>query len=878
MGFKTNNKKGNDKKKKKSNGKPLKISRTVQDVLDFDGITAEGIIVAGKCYSKLYKLIDSNFVTEPESKQVDVLINYTKLINRFPDNIDLSIIIVNEENTIEEITEAYHIKAQGDDYDRFREDYNKIIDKKIAEGHNEISKEKYLLLTIHSDSLSQAEMDFNAADVSLQEATKTINKVGVKQLDAIERLTVMQKILRGSNHIPFTKEFARYIDVHENGEGEETTKLNLKALKRDGVSVKDLIAPQTITKTRQYLELDDGRCCKSFAFANLPQQLDTVFLTNATNLPYEMVTVIQLKPVPRKKALMLVKNQNTSIKADVIKASQQAYKSGYDPSLMNEDLLLAKEEAGKLRNDIVNEGKKLFFATMVITIFGKDEDELKNITTQYNSKCADFSVTPSYLMGQQVQALNTAILCNNSKIVIDRMLTSDNACALFPFNIQELTDKSGHFYGSNAISKNMVMYDRKRSRLANGLIFGQSGSGKSFITKGEILPNLMDGNDDMIILDPENEYHVIAEAFGGMTIDLELNSEWHINPCDLTMEWDDPKATPLAEKCDYMVGLVESILGRGRECNAYEVNAIHRSCTRMYEAYIAELTRRHKEGCDEGQSDKIDYELCPTLREFYGELIADGTQEANKIAMAVEQYCVGNYNLFAHHTNVVTHNRLIVYNLLYLPEKMTEMAMKVCLANIWTKVVKNREENDKNHTGKSIWVYLDEFHHFFKTESSASTIMAYYKRVRKYGGIMTGITQDVADLLRTPQGTAMFNNTGFFIFLNQSPIGRQQLQNLYDISDTLLDYIKDKPSGTGLIYNNSVLIPIDYHLPTDSELYRIMSTNPNDDFKSKQAKAKKDETRSKLEKRKKQEEEVEEENFDEEEFEDDDKLLDEDDG
>jgi len=74
----------------------------------------------------------------------------------------------------------------------------------------------------------------------------------------------------------------------------------------------------------------------------------------------------------------------------------------------------------------------------------------------------------------------------------------------------------------------------------------------------------------------------------------------------------------------------------------------------------------------------------------------------------------------------------------------------------------------------------------------------------------------------------MFNNTGFFIFLNQSPIGRAQLQQLYQISDNLIEYIKDRPSGQGLIYNNSILIPFDYRLPTDNELYRQMSTNPND--------------------------------------------------
>lgn len=816
-----------EKKRKLKSAKP-KIYRTVQEVLDFTGITPDGIIIAGNNYSKLYRLIDSNFVTEPEDKQWESLTNYTKLINRFPDYMDISIVIINERNTTSDIIESYHLPLQGGEYDKYRIDYNNIIDKKIEEGHNEISKEKYIMLTVRAKDLHDAEMEFNTADITLNEAVKAINKVGVKQLDAIERLTIMQKILCGTERIPFHKEYARFFETHKDEDGNETVTFNLKKLKRSGMSVKDLIAPQTIIRSHQSLQLDENRYSKSFALANLPQQLDTIFLTNVTNLPYEMVTVIQLKPVPRKKALNLVKMQNTSIKADVIKASQQAYRSGYDPSLMNEDLIQAREESAKLRNDVVNEGKKMFFTTIVVTIFGRNEEDLKQITTQYTAKCTDYSVTPSYLIGQQIAGLNTAILCNTSKVCIDRMLTSDNACALFPFNIQELTDKNGHFYGCNAVSKNMVMYDRKRSKLANGLVFGQSGSGKSFITKGEIIPNFLHGNDDIIILDPENEYRVIAEKFGGMIIDLELKSDYHINPCDLTIEWDDPKATPLAEKCDYMVGLVESILGKGRECNVYEVNAIHRACTRMYEPYIEEMTRRHRDGCPEGKSDKIDTSICPTLKDFYNQLLADGTQEANKIAMACEQYCVGNYSIFAHHTNIDTHNRLVVYNLLYLPEKMTEMAMKVCLSNIWTRIVRNREENDKYHTGKSIWVYLDEFHHFFKTESSANTIMAYFKRVRKYGGIMTGITQDVADLLRSPQGTAMFNNTGFFIFLNQSPIGRNQLQQLYGISDNLIEYIKDKPAGTGLIYNNSVLIPIDYKLPTDSELYQIMSTNPHD--------------------------------------------------
>ena len=825
--------------KSKANKKAKKlILKSMQDVLDFEQIHEDGIIESKGYYSKLYNLVDSNFVTEPEDKQVDYLRNYTKLINRFPENVDISIIIVNKRNTMEDLTKSYHIEPQGDKYDCFRDAYNEIIDEKIKEGRNDIAKEKYIMLTAKEADFTAAQTTFSSADIALNDAVKTINKVGVKPVDALTRLELTHSILNGTGFIPFRKEYAKYISVKTDENDNETEYLDKTKMMKDGFGVKDLLVPQTIAKGKQCIQLSDNRYAKSYAYINLPSSLDTSFLTKTTNLPYEMVTVIQLAAVPRKKAMNMIKMQNTSIKADVIKASKQAYQGGYSPDLIDEDLQKAQMEARKLRNDVVAEGKRIFFATMTVTIFGENAEDLININNQFKSICADFTVTPQYLIGEQDKGLNSACLFGKVKLVLDRMLTSDNVCALFPFNIQELQDRHGHFYGINAISKNMIMYDRKRSRLANGLVFGQSGSGKSFITKGEVIPNLLDGNDDMIILDPENEYRVIAEAYGGTVIDLELKSDYHINPCDMNMEWNDPKATPLAEKCDYMVSLVEAILGRGRECNSFEVNAIHKATKTMYDSYIDEMTRRKNDGIVQD----IDTSICPTLVDFYNCLAQQATPEAAKIANAIEPYCTGQYNIFAHRTNIPTDKRLTVFNLLSLPEKMKEMAMKVCLANIWTRIVKNRENNEKMGTNKAIWVYLDEFHLFFQTERSADTIMAYFKRVRKYGGIMTGITQDVADLLRSQQGTAMFNNTGFFIFLNQSPIGRAQLQQLYQISDNLIDYIKDRPSGQGLIYNNSILIPFDYRLPTDNELYKQMSTNPNDK-KYISSKAKEEETK-----------------------------------
>jgi len=815
-------------KKKMTKAQKTIMARTVQELLDFSGVTNDGIFIQGKNFSRLYALVDANYVTEPEEKQIDILNDYTKLVNRFPDNVDVTVIILNSKNTSENLAENFHLKEQGDRFDEYRRDYNSIIDAKIEEGHNDISKEKYILLTVrNAKDLDDADQMFSAISISLNDAVKSINKVGVRSIDTIERLSIMKRILCGAEGIPFEKEFEPYFNKSEDEDGNVKINFEMKKLRRSGMSVKDCIAPQFIERNSQYLRLDENRYVRSYAFKHLPPQLDPLFLTRVTNLPYEMVTVIQFRAVPRQTALRLVKNMNTSIKADVIKASQQAYRSGYDPSLMNDDLQQAMAEARHTRNDIVNEGKKLFFATMTISMFGSDLNELEFIATQFKSRCEDYTVTPSYLWGEQIEGLNTALFTGSSRVLGDRMLTSDNIQALFPFNIQELTDKNGHFYGINAVSKNMIMYNRKESRLANGLIFGQSGSGKSFITKGEIIPNILDGNDDIIILDPENEYRVIAENFGGTVIDLDTKADYHINPCDLIMEWDDRRADPLTEKCDYMVSLVESVFGGRKECNSYEVSCILRVCKKMYDPYIAEMERRHRQGRG---NDILDTTICPTLADFYNGLLEDGNEhpEANKIASAMEPYCTGAYKIFSYPTNVEIRGRLVVYNLLNLPEKMKEMAMKVCLSSIWSRIVRNREENEKMMTNKAIWVYLDEFHLFFQTESSATTIMTYFKRVRKYGGIMTGITQDVADLLRNQQGTAMFNNTGFFIFLNQSPVGRQHLQALYHTSDSLIDFIKDKPTGMGLIYNNTIMIPFDYKLPSTSSLYKLMSTNPND--------------------------------------------------
>ena len=846
------NKKYNQEKKapvraRKASNKSMQrfLEKTIEYISD------TGVVVSNNNtqFTKLYELLDVNFSTETQERQKKILNSFSQLVNRFSENVDVSLVIINERNTKADLAELYHFPLQGDNCDEIRQDYNAMIDTKIATTHSEVSRKKYILITYHLPKgtgkgvspLSQAESELALTESSLIDGVRAIDSnSNAVPVSAFKRIELMHKVLNGiSDDIPFEREYARYFNEVNKGNGAEY-ELNAKKLKKSKMTVRSMIAPQTISDTGKVIQLSDNRFAKSYCFRNFPQMLDATFVSRITDFAYEMVTVIEMKKMPRKDSERHVKIKVNDTKADEIKAYKRAAREGYGAELINEDIIEAREAAVALRKDIVVKKKNMFLTKIVTTFFCQSEDELEDVGKLFTSACSNLSVTPSYLMFQQKAGLLTSLFASNSTINIDRAFTSDDIKALNPYAVQEMNDRRGHFYGTNAISHNMIVYDRKRSKLANGLEFGISGAGKSFFIKGEIIANYLDGNDKIIILDPEDEYHIVAEYFGGIVIDLSLSSDWHINPCDLSMEWGNPETGDegvpvkelLAEKCDYMVSLVEAIYGR-KECNTYETNAIHKATEKMYEHYVKEMTRRHEEGCLEGQSDTLDVSLCPTLKDFYNCLLESGNGAAQDVADKIYQYCLGNYSIFAHHTNVPTDSRFVVYNLLKLPRKTMELAMKVCLTSVWNDIVKNREENKKFHTGRSIWVYLDEFHHFFKTESSADTIMAYYKRVRKYGGVMTGITQDVSDLWKTEQGQAMYNNTGFYVFLNQSALGRQQIQQVHNISDALIDYINDKPVGTGLIYNNSVMIPFDYFIPKDTEMYRIMSTNPHDEVQKK---------------------------------------------
>lgn len=807
--------------------------KTVQETIPYEEVYDNGMFLNSPgVYSRMYSFMDANFDTESEDKQESIMTEFKKVLNKFSHNVTVQYNIINEKVPIEKLEKDYYISPKstdivhpGDDENEvkrkesvqeYREEYNQIILGKIKEGRNDIRKKRYVTLAIEAPDIIIANKTFITLENALNEAMKKINKDGVHLLNVEDRLAVLRAIFHSGNG----EDFAKMCDKYRNEAGE----FKLELLSKKGMTTKDFICPEYMINGREYILMGSKLLAKSFLISDLPPDMESNFLSEITNVPAAMMVSVIHKTKLKSKALKEVKQHNNSIKAEVVKANQEAFKNNYDPSLMSEALIDAKDEGSFLVQDMTVRNQKLFYTTVTVTILANSIEDMTEFVKMLQMKVEDFACQAVDLQGQQMIGLKTSLPFASKFIGIDRMLTTDAACAFFPFSIQELMDPKGHFYGLNQITDNMIVYNRRESALPNGLVFGKAGSGKSFISKLEVVLNLLDYDDDVIVLDPDGEYAPIANVFGGTVINLSNNSDIHINPLDLDMEYDgDKDADPVTDKINFVTSLIE-VCAENEILTSYDITVIQRCARRMYQPYIQHMDGMYERDKKEGRPIKtIDYLACPTLLDLYEEFLKDNSQEGQRLAMIIEPFASGMYSMFANKTTLQGSPRFLVYNLKKLTNRsLKNFVMKVCLSDIWNRATRNRDAK------KGTWVYLDEFYLLAQTESARQTLQEYFKRIRKYFGIMTGITQDAEDLVKDAEGRGMFNNTGFTIMMNQSEDGRMILGDRLGITPSLLSYIQDKEPGTGLIYNGKSIIPFDCRLPADSKLYKLLSTKPSE--------------------------------------------------
>lgn len=770
-----------ERKKEKSDSK---------DILNYDEIYANGVCRTGKTYSKMIEFSDISYQLSQDDMKVKLFTQYSTLVNSFDSKVQLQLFFVNykiEEEVTSKLENSEHISEE--EFDFLKEEYFNFLDQQRSKGTNGIIRNKHFVFSIQDDNSASAFRRLQTIQNTIKDQLKIMGS-GIKEIDGIERLMIVNYLLNGKDK--------SYVDLSELNRG--------FVLKNS----KEYIAPRTIDfgLKKDIFKLPQ-KYGSTLLFSVQATELSDRVLADFLDLEIEQICSLHIRTIDKQKAVKMVKGKTSDLNSIKIDEQKKAVKAGYDFDILPMDLNTHVEESKKILTDLQRENEKYFYLTFTITIFEDSLEELENaiykakiIAEKQDSKLVSLSM-------QQEQAIMSALPFgyNINEIDHERGLTTSAVAIFVPFTTQELyqEDNTPVYYGLNALSNNMIQVSRKSLKNPNGLFLGTPGSGKSFSAKREIIDTFLRTQDDILICDPEGEYYPFIKRLKGEEIRLALNSKDFINPLDISLEYGEGE-NPISFKSDFIINLMQMIAG-GKSGLTAKQKTITDKCTRIiYRDYIENPTE----------------ENIPILEDLYNELLNQNSVEAQDMADALELYVHGSLNVFNHRTTIDTNNRLICFNIQELGSNLKDLGMLILQDHVWNRVTVNRNKSKKT------WYYMDEFHKLLADEQTSNYSVEFWKRFRKWGGIPTGITQNVQDLLASPKIETIIENSDFIYLLNQATRDRKILQEKLEISDYQAGYITNSEEGEGLIVYSGVILPFRDKFPHNNSLYPVMTTKPEE--------------------------------------------------
>lgn len=791
-------------KKMMDKAKIEKLPQNVSESIPLKGIMPNGIIETYHgTFTKTYKLKDVNFQIAPAEEQATIFSSFMELLNSFSETTKWQFTIFNHKISKRDTIENIRIRPARDGLNKYRQEMNKILLNNLTKGNNSITQDKYLTVAIEDEKSDHAAATLRRIDTEVSSRIKKISKSDTRPMSSIERMKLLYDIYNQDSDYRFAT------GVFDNGKDEFT----LSEIEEQGLSIKDVIGPSGMNyRPKDYFQFGDtyGRV---FYLDRVPKYLKTTFLSDISDIQSNMLISITSETTTQEEAVKMVKGRIAEIEGQAAEKMKSNIDSGYYAGGVNPELEAAKENARDMMKDITSRNQNIFFMTMLVCVFSDTKEELEETSKQLKSIAGRHLCPLKPFQGEQEFAINTCLpLCRND-VSVDLMRTTESAAVFIPYNSQEINQKNAIFYGLNQSTKSMILCDRLTGSNYNGLIFGFSGSGKSFAAKCEMVSVLLNHPDSQVfVVDPQGEYYPLTNALGGARIIIAPGSNVFINPLDLDLASDgDMESDPITMKSDYVLSMLEIMMGKNRQIDPACRSIIDRCIRKIYKHYIDDISHR---------TDGVtcDPSIAPTLADLYQELRMQENVYADQLADVLELYAIGSFNTFAHRTNVKTDARFVVYDTKSLGNGMKELGLHICINDIWNRMISNSRKHIYT------WFYVDEFHILLQSQATTVFLKQIWKMARKWLGVPTGIMQNTEDLLRDADSRAIVNNTSFVIMMREPLMDRQNLAELFSLSDSQLEYITDSDPGNGLIYNGKVTLPFTYDFPKNTKLYALLTT------------------------------------------------------
>ena len=741
--------------------------------------------VTDSYYTKTVQFQDINYQLNQNEDKTAIFDGWCDFLNYFDSSVRFQLSFVNMSANKDNYARYITISPQGDDFDSIRLEYTQMLQNQLARGNNGLIKTKYLTFGVEADGLKAAKPRLERIETDILNNFKRLG-VAAEPMNGMERLRLLHGMLHMDEQEPF--------------------RFSWDWLAPSGLSVKDFIAPSSFEfRTGRSFGVGRRIGCASFLQILAPELNDRM-LADFLDMESSLIVSMHVQSVDQVKAIKTIKRKITDLQKMTIEEQKKAVRAGYDMDIIPSDLATYGTEAKKLLQDLQSRNERMFLLTFIVVNTAGSRQQLDNNVFQAASIAQKYNCQLTRLDFRQEEGLMSSLPLGLNQIEIQRGLTTSSVAIFIPFTTQELFQdgKEALYCGLNALSNNLIMVDRKRLKNPNGLILGTPGSGKSLAAKREIANVFLVTDDDIIICDPEAEYGPLVERLHGQVIKISPTSPHYINPMDLNLNYSDDE-NPLSLKSDFILPLGELIVGGKDGLMPVEKTIIDRCVRMVYRDYL---------------SDPVP-ENMPILEDLYNELRRQEEKEAQYIATALEIYVSGSLNVFNHRTNINIANRIVSFDIKELGKQLKKIGMLIVQDAVWNRVTINREAH------KSTRYYIDEMQLLLREEQTAAYTVEIWKRFRKWGGIPTGITQNVKDLLSSREVENIFENSDFILMLNQASGDRQILAKQLNISPHQLSYVTHSGEGEGLLFYGNVILPFVDRFPR-GELYDLLTTKPQE--------------------------------------------------
>ena len=769
------------------------FAKKVLNTIPYKKILDDDIFFLGKkMYSKAYTFDDINFNLSDEEQQYMYLERYIEFLSILDDTVDCQICCWNSQINMEDFKKKTLIPTKADDLFEYRYEFNsRVLEENIRKGQNAIQKHMYITLTIKAPDEETAIRRFKSLDIT---ATNTFNRIGntnMRVLTSQERVEMLKDFFVGTDDMPVPllteKDYAKGID-------------------------KLYCAPDYFDFKKDYF-MFNNTYAKTIYIREYPSTATSEILTELLATGIEIMVTTNIETYDSAEARKLVQHQITAIDTDMAKREVKAAQHGNFSNQMPQRIKNQRDAMVSVYDKITMKDQKLFMTNMQILIKAESYEELNNNLEVIESTLKRSGCIKGEMAWEQEHGMCDCLPVGyQRKFGWLRTMPSESVAIFMPFNVKEMQMENSVYYGLNMLSHNIILFDRMKGLVnPSGFVLACPGSGKSFTVKREIVNVFLGYEDaDILVIDPEREYWKLAEAFGGEVVKFSNGSKNHINPFDFDFRLlEDEEIDIIADKCQLLTSFI-SCMDSKHPLNAQEKSFVDR-CVRKAYAKSNVLTT-------------LDPKDMPTLGTFL-ECMKEETENINKdmkdkLIITVDMYVNSSAKYFDNQTNVNTKSRFIAYDIRDLNGNLKTQSMLLILDYIWNRLSENRDK------GRKTYIYFDEAHLLFQDEYSLDYLRMLWKRARKYGGVLTGITQNVEDLLKDDKSRSMLSNSEFLVLLKQNPTDAAKLQDILHFTDSEIQYVNDTPAGHGiLVLGGKTKIPFYDEFPKDTKLYSMMTTN-----------------------------------------------------